>query len=256
MQRIAFVAGAAVLAVALTGSAEAQVPFFVSVDCDAGESIQAVLEKTIDEHQLVVSVSGTCREGVQLRRDDVALQGQAGATIIADPNQGYAVYVNRGRRVSLSNLTLVGGYQAALLVVSGEVTGEKLTLREGNGGIVCRGGTVMLSDSSVFHSAFSGVTVEDGTVSLAFCTIAKNRTFGISAFHARADLFDVEISDNMTGVAADTLAVVSTAGHYVRIHDNQLGVRLKRASLGSHNGVLPTVSHNVTDFDVDATSVW
>jgi len=255
--RVWLVAGSVALAIGLAGRAEAQsAPVFVDVDCDAGQTIGDALAKTADEPHVVLSISGICRESVEIRRDDVELQGQPGAAIWADASQKYALYVNRGRRIMASGLTLQGGYQAALLVVYGDFSGSRLTIAGASIGVrLQNGANVTLADAAVEGNTH-GVLVDDSMISLSFCTIYKNRAYGIWAQHARASLYNVEVFDNTTGVAGDGISLVSTAGQYVRIHDNQLGVRLRLNSVGMHGGVPPTVSHNATDFDLDASSIW
>jgi hypothetical protein len=257
-RRTWLVAGSVALAIGWAGRAEAQsAPVFVDVDCGAGQTISDALAKTSDEHRVVLSISGTCRESVEIRRDDVELQGRTGAAIWADLSQQYALYVNRGRRISASNLTLQGGYQAALLVVYGDLSGSQLTIGGANSGVRLQdGASVELSNTVIRGNSFEGVIADDSLIGLSFCSIYKNRSYGIWAQHSRASLYDVEVFDNMTGVAGDAISLVSTAGQYVRIRDNQVGVRLRLHSLGWHNGAPPTVSHNVTDFDLDPTAIW
>jgi hypothetical protein len=256
--KVWLVAGSVALAIGLAGSGEAQsAPMFVDVDCDAGQTIGDALMKTADEPHVVLYISGICRESVEIRRDDVELQGRPGAAIWADASQGYALYVNRSRRISASGLTLQGGYQAALLVVYGDFSGYQLTIAEANSGVrLQNGANVNLAYAVIKGNTFEGVAADDSTISLSFCSIYKNRTYGIWAQHTRASLYDVEVFKNMTGVAGDAISLVSTAGQYVRIYDNQLGVRLRLNSVGWHNGAPPTVSHNATDFDLDLSSIW
>jgi hypothetical protein len=256
--RVWLVVGSIAVAIGLASRVEAQsAPVFVDVDCSAGQTIADALVKTADDHQVVLSISGICRESVEIRRDDVELQGRTGAAIWADASQAYALYVNRGRRISASGLTLQGGYQAALLVVFGDLSGEQLTIVGANSGVLLQNGAnVNLSSAVISGSAFGGVFAADSTISLSFCSIYKNRTYGIWAQHARTSLYNVEVFNNTTGVAGDGISLVSTAGQYVRIHDNQVGVRLRLNSVGWHNGAVPAVSHNATDFDLDPSSIW
>ncbi len=256
--RVWLVAGSVALAIGLAGRAEAQsAPVLVDVDCDAGQTIGDTLLKTADEPYVVLSVSGICRESVVIRRDDVVLQGQPGAAIWADASQGYALYVNRGRRISASGLTLQGGHLAALLVVYGDFSGIRLTIAGASSGVRLQdGANVTLAEAVIQGNTFEGVFADDSMISLSFCSIYKNRSYGIWAQHSRASLYNVEVFSNMTGVAGDGISLVSTAGQYVRIHDNQVGVRLRLNSVGWHNSVPPTVSHNATDFDLDASSIW
>lgn len=256
--RVWLVAGSVALVVGLAGRAEAQsAPVFVDVDCDAGQTIEDALVKTADEPHVVLSISGICRESVEIRRDDVELQGRPGAAIWADASQAYALYVNRSRRIRASGLTLRGGYQAALLVVYGDFSGYQVTIADANSGVrLQNGANVDLAYAVIRGNSFEGVVAADSTIGLSFCSIYKNRTYGIWAQHTRASLYDVEVFSNTTGVAGDGISLVSTAGQYVRVHDNQLGVRLRLNSVGWHNGAPPTVSHNATDFDLDASSIW
>ncbi len=91
-RRVWLVAGSVALAVGLAGGADAQsAPVFVDVDCGAGETIGDALVKTAAEPHVVLSISGVCRESVEIRRDDVELQGRPGAAIWAGASQEYAL---------------------------------------------------------------------------------------------------------------------------------------------------------------------
>jgi hypothetical protein len=115
---------------------------------------------------------------------------------------------------------------------------------------------VHLSDCTIEGNAFEGVAAAGSSVSLFNCTVAKNRTYGIWAQHGSAALSNVDVAGSMTGVAADGLALITTSGQYLRIHDNQVGVRLKLNSVASHAGAVPDVSQNATDFEIDQGSIW
>ncbi len=232
-------------------------PVSVDVDCDAGQTIAAALQKTAAASWVIVNVSGTCRESVTIQRDDIRLAGRPGDAIWADTTQAYALSVENRHRVSASGLTLRGGYSAALVVVNAVFDGDGLAIAEGNAGVrLQRGADVSLYDCRIEGSRYEGILAVDSSVSLLKCSLSKNRTYGIWAQHSRAALQNVDVEGSMVGLAADALSVISTAGQYLRVHDNQLGVRLRLNSVGWHGGALPTVSQNVTDFSIDASSIW
>lgn len=59
-------AGAVAFAFGAAGSGEAQArrPVNVDVDCNGGQTIGDALTKTVDEHEVVLRIWGTCRERV------------------------------------------------------------------------------------------------------------------------------------------------------------------------------------------------
>ncbi len=258
IDRILRVAGSAALALGLAGSVAGQgTPVSLDVDCNAGQTIADALQKTADASPVVLDISGVCRESVTIRRDDVGLNGRPGAAISADATQQYALAVEGGRRVWLSGLTLTGGYDSALLVVHGELSAGGVTIAEGaTGARLLRGADVTLYDCRVVDNRFEGIFALDSSLSLQDCGLSKNRTYGIWAQHAHAALHNVDVEGSLVGVAADALSLISTAGQFVRVHDNQLGVRLKLNSVGWHAGAPPTVFRNGIDFSIDPSSIW
>ena len=87
-------------------------------------------------------------------------------------------------------------------------------------------------------------------------TVHKNPWLGVGVYHGHLSLYNVEIAGSATGVSADAISLISTAGQYVRIQDNQLGVRLGLHCVGQHGSALPILSNNATDFDIDPSSTW
>ncbi len=251
--------GSLALAVALAASAEAQIVpgVWLDVDCGAGQTIGDALLKSIDEPAVFLNVSGTCRESVTITRDDVGLVGQPGATIDAGTTGEVALAVRGGRRIWASGLTLRGGYSAALLVFRGDFSGERLTILEGNRGVATQSGAeVYLSNTSIEGSRYEGVFALNAEANLANCTLLKNRSYGIWAQNSHVSLYNADIAGSRTGLAGDAISAILTAGQYVRIHDNEMGVRLKLNSVGWHNGAVPTVSNNTINFSIDASSIW
>ena len=51
------------------------------VDCTRGQSIQKAIDKRNPERSLTLMIRGTCNENVTVDRDDLALVGEAGATV-------------------------------------------------------------------------------------------------------------------------------------------------------------------------------
>ena len=74
----------------------------ITVDCDAGQSIQAAINKANPSVPLTLVVSGTCVENVLIRRNDVTIDGNNDGAVSG------AVEVSEGSRVTIQNLCISG----------------------------------------------------------------------------------------------------------------------------------------------------
>ena len=72
----------------------------VAVDCDAGQSIQAAVNKANPSAPLTLVVSGTCEENVLIRRNDVTIDGNNDGAVSG------AIEVSEGSRVTIRNLSI------------------------------------------------------------------------------------------------------------------------------------------------------
>jgi hypothetical protein len=150
----------------------------IKVKCDKGQSVQSALDSLLTGPTIIV-VTGTCYENIDIRKDDVTIQG--GAFVGPDPEQT-AIYVEGARRVFIKGATVggagngVGSYQGA------SVTVENSTI-QGNAkvGIVANfGSSVIVNSSTIQDNNQHGVLVNDNSaLFLTNCTIAANGSAGV-----------------------------------------------------------------------------
>ena len=143
----------------------------IKVKCDKGQSVQTVLDGLTGPATLVVT--GTCTENIDIRKDDITIQG--GTFVGPDPAQT-TIYVEGARRV---------------LVTGAMITGA------GNGIGVFYGGALSLENSCVQGNAKIGVSVnENSSLVLTNCTIQGNQGTGVLVQRASS----ARIGRNMAGV--------------------------------------------------------
>ncbi|HEV8552381.1 MAG TPA: right-handed parallel beta-helix repeat-containing protein [Casimicrobiaceae bacterium] len=113
------------------------------VDCSRGDSIQRAIDKKNPDRPLTLVIRGICSEEVTVQRDDVTLEGDAGA--IAGP-----VTINGGRRVVVASLTI--------------------TNPTGDGVTVANGGSATIRDNHIDDNAGYGVFLRNA----AFASVNNN----------------------------------------------------------------------------------
>lgn len=192
-------------------------PYSAYVDCDAGETLRAALNRAQTAPSAWIQVSGTCREAVQILSDRVTIRGAPTATIEAPPDSGEAVLV-RGLGTQLSDLTIRAN-SVALSVSQGGVMAWNLHTI--GGGVEGRFGTSTQVSASIIEGQ---VRAQEGSyVSLYESTVSATR--GLAAVYAsgaQVDLFRCQIE-----VAPGWAARVEN-GSQLRLR----GVTLNAGSLG------------------------
>ena len=83
----------------------------VNVNCGvAGQTIANALKRQVIGGGLLVKISGTCNEHVDIFRDDVTLQGVGTAPTIHGPTTTDAtIGIDGAKRVTITALTVTGG---------------------------------------------------------------------------------------------------------------------------------------------------
>ena len=95
----------------------------VSVDCNAGGSINTALSGLDLQGPHTITVTGTCVEQVDISdRERLTIQAPGGqiATIMSDALDGVPVFIFRWRSIVLRRLVLTGG-SAGLFIACSEV---------------------------------------------------------------------------------------------------------------------------------------
>ena len=82
-------------------TAAAEKPFkMVTIDCDAGQSIQSAVDQVNAKTPLTLIVSGECEENVLIRKGDVTIDGNKGGAVSGK------VEVSEGGRATIQNLCI------------------------------------------------------------------------------------------------------------------------------------------------------
>src|SRR5262245_11622276 len=146
------------------GRAEAQpmVVRTVNVNCGvAGHTIANALRRQVVGGGLVVRISGTCNENVDIFRDDIILRGvAAGATINGPDTNDPTVLIDGARRVVIENLTISGGRDGVTGIRGAGFTLDSVTVQgAARLGVVASYGSNGIIDGSLIRmSGSTGVT--------------------------------------------------------------------------------------------------
>ena len=156
-------------------------PSIISVDCDAGESIQAAVDAAAEGD--TIEVSGTCNnQTVTIEKDRITLDGLGSAQIIGPVGNRNMISV-RGSNVAIQNF-------AAL-------TGDRNTIR------VEKGGTALIDNNNIINSGRTGIRVsgssyariENGNV------ISGSGSMGIAVTRSSsAQIYDNTLTQNRNGI--------------------------------------------------------
>lgn len=191
-----------------------------TVDCDKGQSIQDALEKgQSNAEPLVINVSGTCNEIVEIQRDDVTIDGNNNAVIsgnvglrgadhitianITITSSGVGLALEGSNHVRLFNTTVTGNQGWAAIVVnessSLKTWDSYITNNSQTGVFVGLSSSLVTSNTHFSNNGSDGVTL--ALNSSAFLTngtlIQGNATDGIIVKeHSIVDLVDTNISNN------------------------------------------------------------
>ena len=200
MDRLFFIA--VLSALMLLGSIDtAQADLTRKVNCDAGQTIQQALDASEGPGgELVIIVRGTC-EGAQITRDNITIQGEAGATIVG------RLIVFGPARVTLRNLAITGPED----------------------GLVVRGGRARVIDCQIFENEGIGVAVRDGAmVALSGVTdVSDNLLSGILVDNSDVRIAGRVAGNGEDGVRVDRQGNVVLQGSAVVEGNHQSGIQLR-----------------------------
>lgn len=148
---------------ALLVTASASQAATLTVDCDAGQTINAALAKVTPGD--TVMVSGTCKEQVNIAPEivRVTLDGQKKTTIIhpggktASP---HALY-NRGKEIIIKGFTVTGGLDGIHLSgpASVVIDGNVVTKNSGRGIHIDKGSIARILNTTVEDSGLIGIDI-------------------------------------------------------------------------------------------------
>jgi len=208
---------AALLAAGVVSSALAE-PTAYTVDCARGQTIGAALARGDARKPLTVYVRGTCKEYVQVTRDDVTLVGISPGGAVSGPgNEAPAIHI-QADRVFLQDLDVSGG--AGAVVVGGPFLARMTRV--------------------VAHHPAAGaaVVVRQGELGLDDCTV-MNAGNGLQLGRGGSSrvIGGTEIRDNAgSGIYASGNSTVVVGGGTKILNNAQHGIQLEDGSQGNANG--------------------
>jgi hypothetical protein len=223
----------------------------MSVDCDAGETVQGALKRARTQ-AMVVTIKGRCAEHVTIERDDIVLRAhQAGGEIDGPDRTRPVVRINGARRVGIEGLVIRNGFHGVELTGAAAATLARVSISgaarngidiqagsvgtvdgstvEGNGrnGLALSGANVTVTGSVVRANNFSGMAIARGSnaelgaigVDAVVCcgnTIENNALDGVTiADRSNAVLFDNTIRAN--GVLTSRGGILALGSSSVRL---------------------------------------
>lgn len=184
------VSGLFASALALTQPADAQpIPVrTVNVNCgQPGQTIAAALRRQVLGGGLVVNITGTCNEHVDIFRDDVILRGAAaGATIHGPTTTDQAVFIDGAKRVHLQDLTVTGGSDGVSGIRGASFFLDNVIVQGAArlGVIASYNAQAFINGSTVQQSGSTGVTAANAAVVVITNSVVQQNVTGISANRA------------------------------------------------------------------------
>jgi len=181
MLRTASTALVALAALALAPPVSANGPHgdkTVRVDCAQGKSINRALRHGDERKPLVVIVEGTCTENVVVERDDVTLQGEPGATIVAADASKPTLSLDGAHRVVVTGLTLSGG-RDGIAATRGSTLEVGVCVLQNNarfGLIVSYGGTAAVDNCVIQNNGGGGAVAANGAQLVVTNSTVRNNT--------------------------------------------------------------------------------
>src|SRR5713226_3467457 len=179
----------------------------VSVDCNAGGSINAALSGLDLQGPHLIMVSGTCHENVAIvDRERLTIVGVPTATIVAADPTDNVIFVLRSRGIFLRRLVLTGG-SFGLLVERSEVQMNGSTIQNNSvagvdatqqsslqflnnvvqnnafGIALNQTSRANIGGGTIQNNAADGIQLANGSFANINATIQNNGGFGVLTFH-------------------------------------------------------------------------
>jgi hypothetical protein len=244
-------------------------PTGVTVDCGAGESVNAALAQGLGgSGPLTVTIRGTCTENVVVvNRDAVLVGASAGDGLEATSATSVALLTLGPRNLRLVQLTLRGGLVGLVVNPGGVVTGRDVRITgsavadatieaghlqldtstiedSGKMGVQSKAnGNLVLRNSIVRNNGFHGVSADGGSVAVINGSIENNGGGGVFGRRGSAiNLVGARVSgNNRSGIALQNGSTVQLDTGTVIADNAGSGLSLS-ASTASLRGV--TIENN------------
>lgn len=253
---------AALLALLPATHALADITRTVRVDCTRGQSVNAALRTNAD--QLIVEITGKCREavvvsrsGVVLRGTDPALDGLIGPVgdfvTLLDVQGAFLGSSSGPEGVALENLSLSGSAHCGLLVVDSSIRLTNCLIADNNTGGGCGGANITQGSSArIVDTTFlrNGLATVESSVSCRNCTFSE---FPFAAFivtggggHGTLASSTINGGFGAAAVVGGTLQIVNTnitvTNRAINVEQggaaNVIGGTLSGQIIGQYRGII------------------
>lgn len=162
-------------AILLAGSTPLQKT--ITINCAAGDDITNTIAQTRGIPEVEVVIDGTCRQFVDVARDNVTfVPAHPGDGLVAPDNSRPALTtIDPARQIDVEGLTIGGGiYAGGSDLGLGNVTIS-------GGGVVAGNGRIGIGNSTI-DGAQTGISADDGSVVTAFgVTISNSAAAGVQS---------------------------------------------------------------------------
>ena len=136
----------------------------VSVDCDAGGSINTALASLDPVGPHTITVTGTCTENVNINlRNQITIQAPDGqtATIQASNPPGNSITISGSKQIVLNRLIIRGGRNGVSINQGSVVNIHNSTIAENNAvGILFTQSTLTIDSSTIRDNALTGLAAQ------------------------------------------------------------------------------------------------
>ena len=181
------------------------------VDCDAGQSLQAVLDNTKLSEPVTINVTGVCSDGPFAIRRDVRIIGSPSATLSAPAGGHNVVSTDDGASAELSNLNVDA---------SGQIVGIQ----------VDQNTFARLYNVKVTNAIEPAVNVDQSSTAAIFDSELSNSGTGFQVLGSSSgSLTNSIVSDNDKGVSVSQFANVVIDGNTI-VNNTLAGVEVSTAS--------------------------
>lgn len=210
-----------------------------AVDCTAGQKVSDVLAEVAEGTQrVVVEITGTCAESVNVMRDDVTLVAAVPGAGLAASESGDPLRLQGVRGIEVVGLTLTGGGTALDAVDGAVFLARDVTVTGAEIGIQLSGGANGVLENVVVEQSTgfgAGVGVRDNsTLRMYGGRVADNADRGVDCDSGYVQLEDVLVTRN----AGNHAVVAEWTGCSIRISGSQIVDNQADGALAFGGGVV------------------
>jgi parallel beta-helix repeat protein len=207
-----------------------------TVNCDDGDSIQAVLDRVKDG--VDIEVWGTCDESVSIDKDRIRLIGKDGATLSAPAGRGHVIAVT-GSRAEIHDFEInAGGIPTGIAVYGGSATIVNNNIRNSifSAIQVQDNGSATIRDSQLTDNTKHAVLLLMGSRALIErATVDNAGSAAIYLNGSTATINDSEIKNSVAGISVRQSASADSSNNRIK-NNTYEGIAVMEASAAEIGG--------------------